>query len=205
MSNSLDQKKTTDNFNNVDEKRHEADKIAAKYERDISFVDNYTKSASLSIKNGDYKKAADTIGNIPYDYFVSETNRLVKSGKTDDEASSIVLNGKTVSGIHPTERLAFNSAEKVLSEIKDPKGKEEFLSELSVTMDASQRDNPSVMVYNNNSRKFTSYYDTYTVDQELKKNGFNSTGEYNVDDLDAIYKSEQKGSNSYYVWGRKIQ
>lgn len=187
------------------EKRKNADKIAAQYERNTEVVESYTKSARESIKNGDYKKAANTIAQIPYDHFVSETNRLVSEGKTDNEASSIVLSGKTKHGIHPTERLAFDSAEKVLSEIKDPKNREEFLSELSVTMDASQRDNPSVMVYNNNQRKITSYYDTYTVDNELKKNGLKNTGDYNAADLDIIYKSKQRGTNSYYIWGKKVQ
>lgn len=165
----------------------------------------YTKSASESIKNGDYRKAAYTIAQIPYDHYVSEKNRLVSEGKSDKEASAIVRSGKTKNGIDPTERLAFNSAEKVLSGIKDPKHREEFLSELSISMDSSERDDPSVMVYNNNQKKITSYYDAYTVNNELKKNGLKATGEFNATDLDIIYGSKQRGTNSYYVWGQKVQ
>lgn len=198
------QKRTNENLID-DQKRINADKTAAQYKRNTEVVEKYTKSASESIKNGDVKKAAYIIAQIPYAHYESETDRLVSEGKTYEEACALVFSDKTKNGIDATERLAFNSAEKLLSGIKDPKHREEFLSELSITMDSSERDNPSVMVYNNNQKKITSYYDAYTVSNELEKNGLKATEEFNATDLDTIYGSKQRGTNSYYVWGQKVQ
>ena len=193
---------------NAKEKETTSDKKEHTDNQSNSVVTSYTNDARKAIERSDYKSAGRAISEIPYDYYVEETNKLESQGKTFDEASRIANSGKSEHGISPSEKVAFDAAEKLLSEIKDKKAKEEFLSELSVGMDASQRDNPSIMVYNNNSGKITSYYDTNTVHKELKKNGlngFDENGKVNTDDLDTIYKVKQKGTNDYYLWGEKLE